>query len=102
MGASGGRPFSWMNPIPVWRTRNQYLAPFFGDPTNDERRLWMGLQEQAGKLPKDLILTEHAGLEEVSFIVVGDTGEGDASQEAVTKPLLKHGGTPISWSSAAM
>ena len=89
--ASGGRSFSWLNPVPVWLSRNQNLAPLLGDPTNDERRLWMKLQRQMGKLPEDLILTEHADREEVSFIVVGDTGEGDASQRAVVKPLLARG-----------
>ena len=89
--ASGGRSFSWVNPVPVWRSRNQNLAPLLGDPTNDERRLWMKLQRQTGKLTEDLIVTEHADREEVSFIVVGDTGEGDASQRAVVKPLLARG-----------
>ena len=89
--ASGGQSFSWIDPVPLWQSRNQNLVPLFGDPTNDERRLWMRLQRQTGKLPKDLIVTEHAGLEEVSFIVVGDTGEGDASQHAVVKPLLACG-----------
>ncbi len=88
---SGGRSFSWIDPLPLWRSRNQNLMRLFGDPTNDERRLWMGLQRRAGKLPKDLIIVDHAGREEVSFIVVGDTGEGDASQHAVVKPLLACG-----------
>jgi hypothetical protein len=91
VSASGGQPFSWMNPVPLWQSRNQNLARFFGDPTNEERRLWMELQRQAGKLPKDLIIGKHAGREEVSFIVVGDTGEGDASQHAVVRPLLACG-----------
>ena len=89
--ASGGRSFSWMDPVPLWQSRNQNLARLFQDPTNQERRLWMELQRQAGKLPEDLIVADHAGLEEVSFIVVGDTGEGDASQRAVVKPLLARG-----------
>jgi hypothetical protein len=63
----------------------------FGDPTNDERRLWIGLQRQAGKLPENLIIADHASREKVSFVVVGDTGEGDASQHAVVKPLLACG-----------
>ena len=89
--ASGGRSFSWIDPVPLWQSRNQNLVRLFGDPTNDERRLWMELQRQTGKLPEDLIMSEHADLEEVSFIVVGDTGEGDASQHAVVKPLLACG-----------
>jgi hypothetical protein len=80
-----------MNPVPVWRSRNQYLTRVFKDPTNDERRRWMELQREAGQLPEGLILDQHADLEEVSFIVVGDTGEGDVSQHAVVKPLLARG-----------
>ncbi len=88
---TGGPSFSWMNPVPVWQSRNQILARVFPDPTNAERRRWMRMQREAGKLPKDLIVDRHADLEEVSFLVVGDTGEGDASQYAVVKPLLARG-----------
>jgi hypothetical protein len=91
VACSGGRPFSWIDPVPLWRSRNQNLVRLFGDPTNDERRLWMGLQRQAGKLPENLIIADHASREKVSFIVLGDTGEGDASQHAVVKPLLARG-----------
>jgi hypothetical protein len=89
--SSAGSRFSWINPVPIWRSRNQYLTRVFRDPTNDERRRWMKLQREAGELPEDLIIDQHADLEEVSFIVVGDTGEGDASQHAVVKPLLACG-----------
>src|SRR5215210_5854021 len=88
VGPSGGPPFSWINPLPMWRSRNQILGQIFGDPTNDERRLWMKMQREARALPENLILDQHAGLEEVSFLVLGDPGEGDASQYAVVKPLL--------------
>ena len=91
VAASGGRPFSWINPVPLWQTRNQYLRPILGDPTNVERRRWMRRQRETVGLPDDLILDQHASLEEVSFLVVGDTGEGDASQYALVKPLLARG-----------
>jgi len=51
----------------------------------------MKVQREAGKLPEDLIIKDHAGLEKVSFLVLGDTGGGDASQYAVIKPLLARG-----------
>ena len=88
---SGRPPFSWLNPVPVWQSRNQILADRFGDPTNEERRRWMGIQREAGKLPADLVIKDHADLEELSFLVVGDTGEGDDSQFAVVKPMLARG-----------
>lgn len=91
MSPAGGPPFSWLDPIPIWHSRNQVLARVFGDPTNDERRRWMQVQREAGKLQEGLILDRHAASEEVSFLVVGDTGEGDASQYEVVKPLLARG-----------
>src|SRR5918997_5836575 len=80
------RSFSWINPVPLWHSRNQILGTLFGDPTNRERRRWMEVQRKAGKLPPDLIVKDHVDLAEVSFLVVGDTGEGDNSQYAAVKP----------------
>lgn len=91
VSAAGGPPFSWMNPVPVWQSRNQTLGSLLGDPTNDERRRWMEVQRERGGLPEDLIIDQHAGLDSVSFIVIGDTGEGDASQYALVEPLLAGG-----------
>jgi hypothetical protein len=85
------RPFSWLSPAPLWRSRNQIVGTLLGDPTNDERRRWMGIQRRSGKLQLDLVIREHADLEEFSFLVIGDTGEGDASQFAVVPPLLEVG-----------
>ena len=36
-------PFSWINPVPLWQSRNDRVVRRFGDPTNDERRAWMEL-----------------------------------------------------------
>jgi hypothetical protein len=92
------RPFSWLSLAPLWRSRNQIVSALLGDPTNDERRRWMKIQRVAGKIPRkagkvhdDLVIREHANLEEFSFLMVGDTGEGDASQFAVVPPLLAAG-----------
>lgn len=88
---SKGRSFSWLTLAPLWQSRNQVLESLFGDPTDDERRRWMEIQQSTGKLPADLLIKEHVEREKVSFIVVGDTGEGDASQFAVVPPLLACG-----------
>lgn len=88
---SDSKPFSWMSLTPLWKSRNQVLGQFFGDPTNDERRRWMKVQREAKKLTGDPIIEKHAGLEEVSFLVLGDPGEGDASQFALVPPLLARG-----------
>jgi hypothetical protein len=78
------RPFSWLSPLPLWRSRNDRLARWFGDPTDDRRRAWM---ETLGVSDSDLVV-DHSGPERISFLVLGDTGEGDASQLAVVPPLL--------------
>jgi hypothetical protein len=85
------RPFSWLSLAPLWRSRNQIVGSLLGDPTNNERRRWMEIQRKVGKLQPNLVLQEHADLDEFSFLVVGDTGEGDPSQFAVVPPLLEVG-----------
>jgi Calcineurin-like phosphoesterase len=85
------RSFSWLSLAPLWRSRNQIVGTLLGDPTNDERRRWMKKQRKAGKLQVDQVIQEHKDLEEFSFLVVGDTGEGDASQFAVVPPMLEAG-----------
>ena len=89
--SSKSRPFSWLSLAPLWRSRNQIVGSLLGDPTNEERRRWMKIQRTAGNLQPNLVIEEHADLEGFSFLVVGDTGEGDASQFAVVPPLLEVG-----------
>jgi hypothetical protein len=91
MVSSESRSFSWLSLTPLWRSRNQIVGTLLGDPTNDERRRWMKKQRKAEKLQPDQVIQEHADLEEFSFLVVGDTGEGDASQFAVVPPMLQVG-----------
>jgi calcineurin-like phosphoesterase family protein len=78
------RPLKWLSPKPLWQARNDVLARRFGDPTDDRRRAWMEALD-AGEA--DLIVQQSEG-EHASFLVLGDTGEGDASQFAVVPPLL--------------
>jgi len=81
------RGFSWLNPIVLWRSRNDFIARRFGDPTDDVRRRWVAEQVARGADP-DFMISLPA-LE--SFLVLGDTGEGDRSQYAVVPGLLKEG-----------
>jgi len=80
------KPFSWLDPRPLITSRNDKIARarlFGGDPTNDQRRRWMralGVSD-----PR----IDRTDLERVSFVLVGDTGEGDMSQY-VTVPLVGH------------
>jgi hypothetical protein len=81
MDGSQGRPFSWLDPVPLWRSRNDRLARAFGDPTDERRRAWMKQLGGGGDLTVTL------GKQSTSFLLAGDTGEGDASQYATVLPL---------------
>jgi hypothetical protein len=78
---------SWLNPAVLWRSRNDVLARWFGDPTNDERRRWVARQLAAGA-PRDFTI-ERDDPDTFSFMLLGDTGEGDAPQYAVVPGFLK-------------
>jgi Calcineurin-like phosphoesterase len=84
------REFSWMNPRPLLESRNDRLARWFDDPTNRERERWMeSLRRKRGDdFDPDLRVTRYADEEKLSFLVLGDTGEGDASQYHVIGPAL--------------
>jgi hypothetical protein len=81
------RPFNWLTLRPLWQSRNDRLARWFGDPTDDRRRAWM---EALGVTDADLVV-DHSQGERIAFLVAADTGEGDASQLAVVDPLLSQG-----------
>jgi hypothetical protein len=84
----GDVPFSWINPLPLWRSRNDKLARWFGDPTNDIRREWI---RRLGGPQQNFTITSYADRDSISVIVMGDTGEGDGSQYALVPGLLKEG-----------
>ncbi len=75
-------PLSWLRPSVLWRSRNDVIARWFGDPVDDLRRRWVGA-------PGDQLLRTEEG--DFSFLLLGDTGEGDSSQFAVVPPALKTG-----------
>jgi hypothetical protein len=79
--------FSWLNPIVLWRSRNDFIAHRFGDPTDDVRRRWVAGQLARGADPDFTISPPDLD----SFLVLGDPGEGDRSQYAVVPGLLKEG-----------
>jgi hypothetical protein len=79
---SAARPLSWFSGRVLWETRNDVLAKWLGDPTNETRRGWLtGVPPEATRLD----LTR---LDDFSFLLLGDTGEGDRSQYALVPPLL--------------
>jgi hypothetical protein len=82
----GHVPFSWINPLPLWRSRNDKLARWFGDPSDDLRRAWI---DRLGGPEQDFTLRDYAARSEISMLVLGDTGEGDGSQYALVPGLLR-------------
>ncbi|GAA4189638.1 metallophosphoesterase [Streptosporangium oxazolinicum] len=81
--------FSWLNPRTIWRSRNEVLAILFGDPSGQVRARWVGSQRDRGVDPSFRIPMDVGP--QFSFLVLGDTGEGDASQYAVVPGMLKVG-----------
>jgi Calcineurin-like phosphoesterase len=80
--------FSWLRPSVLWESRNDIIARWFGDPTDDVRRRWVADRLARGV---DASFTIHRPDETFSFLVLGDTGEGDRSQYAVVPGALKIG-----------
>jgi hypothetical protein len=78
--------FTWLSPVNWLRARRHVLAHLY-DTTNAKRKLWADLQAQHDstgefRLQRDLP-------ESFSFVVLGDTGEGDASQLVLVDRFLE-------------
>src|SRR5207247_6347594 len=76
-------------PYALWRSRNDKLARWFGDPTDDLRREWI---RRLGGPQQDFTIGDYADRSDVSVTLLGDTGEGDGSQYALVPGLLKECG----------
>nr|WP_268246036.1 metallophosphoesterase [Nonomuraea spiralis] len=70
-------------------SRNEILAGLFGDPSGEVRERWIAAQEARGIDPEFRIKPGVGG--NFNFLILGDTGEGDASQYAVVPGMLKTG-----------
>ncbi len=81
-----GRRFSWLGPRTLWRSRNNVLASLIGDPTENARRSWVAGRIANGADPDFAIVRDDLG--DHSFMVIGDTGEGDRSQYSVVPAFL--------------
>ncbi|WP_245592399.1 metallophosphoesterase family protein [Actinomadura rifamycini] len=77
--------FSWRRPRVLWRSRNDVIAKWFGDPSGAIRRRCVAALRERGT---PAAFTVHRPEPEFSFVLLGDTGEGDRSQYAVVPPLL--------------
>jgi calcineurin-like phosphoesterase family protein len=95
----GYKPVSlrWTSLKPLWEARNDRLVRWLGDPTDDERGRWVAAMRAKG-VDKDLIVRRWADAETLSFLVLGDPGEGDDSQYHVLRPLYATaGGTAFTY-----
>ncbi|CCK25203.1 hypothetical protein BN159_0824 [Streptomyces davaonensis JCM 4913] len=80
---------SWLDPRMLWAARNGVLASWFGDPTGRTRSRWVAQLAAAGA-PADKVI-RRTDPDRFSFLVIGDTGEGDEPQYAVVPGLLEAG-----------
>ncbi|KAA0929055.1 metallophosphoesterase family protein [Streptomyces apricus] len=80
---------SWVDPRTLWPARNGVLASLFGDPTGRIRERWVAQRAAAGA-PSDKVIG-HEVPDCFSFMVIGDTGEGDDAQYAVVPGFLRAG-----------
>ncbi|MER5409048.1 metallophosphoesterase [Streptomyces sp. NPDC002769] len=78
---------SWLDPRTMWPARNGVLASWFGDPTGRTRARWVEQRRNAGA-PADAVVRRDDP-DRFSFMVIGDTGEGDEPQYAVVPGFLK-------------
>jgi hypothetical protein len=79
---------SWLSPSVLWGARNDVIARWFGDPVDDVRRRWIARLVEAGADPEFTMTRDDPGY---SFLLLGDTGQGDEPQYAVVPGALKIG-----------
>ena len=83
------KPNSWFNPKTLWAARNDVLAKHLYDPVDRARVAWVRLaRKRAAEQGYDSDFVVSRGDGPTSFLLLGDTGEGDDSQYAVVPPLL--------------
>lgn len=82
-------PRSWLHPVMWWRARAE-LTTRFVDRTDGQRARWLN-GVSTGELTLSL-----PQLREFSFVVMGDTGEGDRSQYVLV-PALERSASDVSF-----
>jgi hypothetical protein len=84
------KPNSWLRPATLWAARNDIVAKHLYDPVDRSRAAWVRLARQRAAqrgLDADFVV-RRGDTSSVSFLLLGDTGEGDSSQYAVVPALL--------------
>ena len=87
--------FRWGSPLNWLRARRHLFATYISDSTDLKRQRWVEMQARmTGSREFGLSIPDLQT--EFSFIVLGDPGEGDASQLVLVDKLLKEAeGTPF-------
>ena len=83
--------FSWLTLHALVESLNDRIAHNVHDFISPLRNRWVARQRASAGVPQDFGITRHSDESEFSFLLVGDTGEQDASQYAVVAPLMKQG-----------
>jgi hypothetical protein len=81
---------SWLRPSILWSARNDPLAKWFDDPTDEQRRRWVAAQREQEAAGEPVIDRKDVG-SNFSCLIAGDTGEGTHPQYAVVPGLLEVG-----------
>ena len=88
------KPSSWTRPSTLWAARNDLVSKHLYDPVDRARVAWIRLARrraaERGQDPDFVVRRGDGG--PVSFLLLGDTGEGDDSQYAVVPALLSQAG----------
>jgi hypothetical protein len=84
------RPASWLRPKTLWVSRNDIVAKYLYNPVDRGRRMWVELARARARetgADEDFVVRRGDG-DNVSFMLLGDPGEGDYSQYAVPSALI--------------
>lgn len=84
--------FTWISPGPLLASVNDQIVKGLEDLVNDRRSRWVNTVRRGDWSDDALRVTTHADRDDVSFLIIGDPGEQDASQYATVAPILAKGG----------
>ncbi|HEX2162243.1 MAG TPA: metallophosphoesterase, partial [Thermoleophilaceae bacterium] len=80
--------FTWISPSPLLASINDKIVKGLDDGmVNDRRARWVAEARKGAGLAGDFTVEQRLDEDELSFLVIGDTGEQDASQYATVAPI---------------